>query len=495
MEMAKGNKRSGSQRTVLQTVLPIFILIGLVAGTTFVYQLTNRDATTPVEEHPTVPQVRLTFPETSLDTVTDYILYSTGHLDFWFANPQPTAMEVGLVRTNCDCTGVQVGILAPDGMADAADWPRFQAWVGRTRSAVVGLAATGLPQALVGALATEQATHAQLTDRLRWQALLPEKPPNPGQSATVPPGAVGVMRVHFEAKKELKQPDHLKAELWTRTAGTQETVTRGPELTVILRFVPAIQLEPETVVIDVGTVEGDRPTPPRRLFACWSSTLSRFRLEAHSEDPCVQVTCQPLSAEQMRILESVLQRRKIEAPVRSGYSVEAVVYGRYGKSQLDLGPFYRHIQLDGDVPSRGRERLPEITITGVVHGDVQVSSPSPEPGGERKQDYIALGNFRAVRGKSVTATVEANPGVELVPDAVQLDPKEKLEGIVKARLVRQQNAAGERPTWDLEVTVLPDRLHGPLPPHSAILLKVKGDPPRGLRVPINGSGFTELRRR
>jgi hypothetical protein len=492
METAKGKNRPESQRSVIQTVLPILILVGLVAGTTFIYTMTNRDTATTEVTPTNVARVKLSFPETSFDTPKDYLLHSTGHLDFWFANPQPTPVEIGLTYTNCDCTGVQLGLLSPEGMTDAAEWPQFQSWVAGTQTSVVGLMAGGLPQALARAAEAELDTHQRLGEKLRWQELVMLKPPRPAQTGTVPAGAAGVLRLHFEAKKEFRQTDHMKADLWTRTAGTQETITQGPQLVVSLRFVRPIQFEPENIVYGVGPVEGDQPSRPTAKFVCYSTTLSQFRLKAKPDSPCLEVTCQPLSPEQRAYLEETLRGRKLDAPVTSGYVLEVTAHGRRGGAELDLGPFSRHIQLTSEDLLGGADNFPEVGITGVVHGDVTVTAPAPEAG-QQTNDFIVLGTFRADRGKSITATVQAqSSGVELDTSYVRLEPAD-LEGTVEARLVPQKTNSSDRPAWDLQVKIPANRLHGPLPKHTAILLKLKGNSPRALRVPIAGVGVTEFR--
>jgi hypothetical protein len=293
--------------------------------------------------------------------------------------------------------------------------------------------------------------------------------------------------VTWLAKKELTSTDHLVAELWTRTAGSTEPKTRGPELMIPMRFVRPLRLEPESIT-QTGQTVGivDQESYKETGFVCWSSTLSHFRLEARTDNPCVVATCRPLTEAEIGRLS-----KQRDTAVLSGYVVEVVVYERRDGKQLDLGPFHHAVRLTSpDVPEA--DAFSEIYISGTVHGDVTVTSSAPTGKNELVTDLIALGTFRADRARSLTATVEAaKPGIAVVFD--WLEPAAIQELLDVKFVARSAEFADGRPSWDLRVTIPANRLQGPLPEHSAILLKVMGSPPRLIRIPITGRAYTALR--
>jgi hypothetical protein len=476
---------SATRRFVNQSILPIGVIVLLVAGTTFVYQLTNRDAEPLPAASANAPSARLAFPVTNVEVARDFALYAQGHCNFWFHNPQQRAIELGLVRTNCECTGVEMSLFSPEAMPTPEDWTQFQSSAVGGRASTIGVGVDGLQGALVRGWMAEADLHRRLGEKLRWQAL------DQQHSARVPSGATGLLRINWEAKKLLEQTDKLLVELWTRPAGGSETRTIGPQITIPMRFVRPVRLEPESTQFDAGVVGYGR-TPVLR-FACWSSTLPHFEVKARADSPCLVVVCKPLTGENAVRLAQVARQRDTE--VLCAYEVEVTVHDHLGNAQLDLGPFRQAVHFSGDVP--GADSYPVVSITGVVKGDVNVTAPGVNET-EEVENQIVLGSFRADKPKAVRARVEAQrPGVVVsLPAPEKRFEPSSLKDILEVRLVERKAEGGNgSPIWDLEVRIPANRLHGPLPERSAIRLNLgsAGMPQRGIRIPISGRAFTPLR--
>jgi hypothetical protein len=486
-------ERSGPSLLGAGTVGAILIVIVLVAVLTFVRQMTGRDAAADVDKVSTAPSVRLTFPDLGLETTCDYVMYSKGHQDFWFRNTHPNALDVGLLNKSCDaCTGVSIAVLSPDTMSSPADWKQFQTWAVSTRAALIGLGTQGPLVELLPATRDIRDMHEQYLEKLHWHPLERADLRYGMPSVTVPAGALGVVRVAWEAKKEVYTDNyHLSIELWSQTAGSSEPRSNGPSLSIPLKFVRALRLEPEETNKYVGDVWNGRQATYPQDFKVWSSTINDFRLEAKSDSPCVVSTVRPLTREEILALE-----RAKNAAVWCAYAVHVTVYDEREGHQLDLGPFAHHLHLIAT--TRGGEKLsggnlPDIILKGAVRNDMlTVTSPAPTSGQEPINGRIDLGSYPAGRTKTVDVTIETkDPQMKVKLD--KLDPPE-LTKYLQVKGPQKTTNGGPAPTWDLPVTVLADAPSGGLPEGSAILLilDAPGRSPRGIRVPIKGEGVTAL---
>jgi hypothetical protein len=116
----------------------------------------------------------------------------------------------------------------------------------------------------------------------------------------------------------------------------------------------------------------------------------------------------------------------------------------------------------------------EVTLTGVVRGEVAALTAEDAEG-------IQLKSFPADRGTEKTiGLVSDQPNVQLrldgwTPDTlgVQLAPARTVDG---------------RQRWDLSVKVPPRGVVGALPDDSAVILRIEGETPRRMRLPLHGQG-------
>src|SRR5262245_12491031 len=81
----------------------------------------------------------------------DYELHAPGHYDFWFQNAHKEEAKISLRTTNCQCAGVEMGIVPPDAWGDFLQ-----------RRAVAALPLGPVPSALSGIAA------ADLSKRIAW---------------------------------------------------------------------------------------------------------------------------------------------------------------------------------------------------------------------------------------------------------------------------------------------------------------------------------------
>jgi hypothetical protein len=124
-----------------------------------------------------------------------------------------------------------------------------------------------------------------------------------------------------------------------------------------------------------------------------------------------------------------------------------------------------------------------VPIVGIVRGEVTV-------GADSDKGKINLTSFAASSGVSKTVPIIAEkPGVELSTDEkdVKVEPDSLDYLQVKLEKQRARNA-DPKGRWNLTVKVPRGGPVGPLPRHSAILLKMPGSQ-RNIRVPISGTAY------
>lgn len=456
-------------KAVTQIVLPLLIVVGLVAGVTFVKQYS---ATTPPVIGPetgtaaSAEGAHLFFPVTTVEWAPSYAaeveMNMPGHHDFWFANQKPFPVKLGVFQKNCKCAKIEIAMLTKE------EAPRYK----RARLAVAaGLALQGAagPLAVLSrAEVAQQGTPGEGSLNLRWSPM--EKDDTRGHFVVVPPESEGILRLSWEGKK----PGHerLVAEFWTQPEADRAALYGYQRLEVPLVVVPPMRnLPPEANLGDIypgGSGEA-------RLF-CWSSTRADLPLDVtvmgRDDKPDRNFSCswEPLSQAECEALAKEQTSR-----VLCAYRVTVRVQERLSDgTQLDLGPFRRKLSL---VSTPGFE-AGEPLVIGVVRGDVTV-------GTEADRDRISLGSFRAEVGRSRSIDITAeNPKVELLP-TVEVEPE-----ILKAELKPDPDAKAKGlKRWTLTVGVPPNRGNGILPPTSAAYVTIQSDPPRRIRIPVTGNAY------
>ena len=97
------------------------------------------------------------------------------------------------------------------------------------------------------------------------------------------------------------------------------------------------------------------------------------------------------------------------------------------------------------------------------------------------QGKVQFKTFPAAEDRTVVLPLYARPNLQL--EKVSQYP----EKVLNVNLRRnEKKSTPTRTAWDLEVTVPAGRWTGPLPPDAAVVLRIVGEPPRLVRIPVTG---------
>jgi hypothetical protein len=364
---------------------------------------------------------------------------TSGHYDFPFKNKSEQKIEILSFVTTCDCTSVKACLLP------AEEWER----VNKEQDAN-----PGKPLAYA-----KEPTWLELPNK-------PVGEPAKNPSLVVGPGEGGVVRVEWVANK----PDlTVQPALAGRAAGDPVLYQR---LRVPVLMRPAIQFDPPRV--NAGVLTAGKTT--NAVFDVWSSTREKLDFKLPSADPLFEFKVQKLEEDEFAAKAKDLAARKIAPRVLCAYRVSVTVHETKDGKHLDQGSFYRKFpfaledKVDPNAPLWGPE------IVGRVDGDIQV-------GGQDDQRRILF--------KSFNVKTRASKEVQLATDAgVQLKTYEghpDQPSWIKVNLTREQ-ASSNRVTWQLEVIVEPNTIGArSFDEPDAVVLQIVGtDPPRFVRIPIEG---------
>jgi len=448
-----------------QTVLLLVIMVVMVFAVTFA-SMYVRDSTTnrqPDDETKPPPLVlnfdSTLFPEKFIDElriVTEF--GQRGQHDFWFKNENDEAVTVGLNRKpSCTCADIKL-LIAP------ASWrkPLEKAEAERDQlKAYVEAAGGGLAGRVAGAVPLERARAELLrgVEDRDFKTL----PDDPNQGIVVAPRARGVVRIQWEARRITTIPkQNLIALLWVQNPQNAATMFGVGAL-----FVDPVRLDREDIPFGVLRTSD----AASKVLYCWSSTRPSFRLEARpSGAPFVRCEVEKINEEETRAL-----RGKI-GPVLAGYRVTVSVRERLDdRTRSDEGIFQHGVDL---FPSDGKEKLDplQVTLRGLIRGDVIV---------EGAETGIRLGSFPARQGT----------GHEVILSTKQPDLDLQVDShppFMSVNLKQEKTNSG--PRWKLRLEIGRDQAAGPFPradnevyKDTAIFLKIGGEAPRRLRIPVSGT--------
>lgn len=445
-----------SQVQVFMLVVAFVVLIG---GVAFVRNWIFTPSEEVVDTTPTPAVTPLEFPIKVAEGHPEYEVHADGHHDFWFQNPSPQAVEIGLDRTSCTCSHVGVRVLTPEEITLIR-----QKYLGSTAPVLEG---SGGALPTLGPVAALQRNPPKLLDQPdRWQALKDAKSGHVETVVSIPAHGAGLVRLSWQGRQV--GPQRLTATVWVQVAGDSHSRGGRTTLEVPVLFVNPVQVYPEKVpAMTLG------PNGKHQFEClCWSSTRPDFQLlsvREEDDNPCFVCTMSRLTGDALNQAAAKLSAQ-LPLQLLSAYRIAVTVYERLpGKStQLDLGPFQHHLilktnQADFDTLT--------VTVPGTVRGDITV-------GVGDSRDKIRLPTFPAARGTTATVPIQANhPGLKLVIDSRRPD-------YLKVALHEHPGEEGKR--WDLTVTVPPGRAAGQMPPESVVILKTQTQPPRLIRIPVVG---------
>lgn len=361
---------------------------------------------------------------------------TSGFFDFPFENVAGRPLELGLLKASCDCTHLQV-CFPPE-----QEWRSYQQ-------------------------AVQESPLTAAPGQWSWKRITKEDV----NGIDVPPGAKGLVRIEWETKKEPGAGLRLALDIWIQPKG-ESRHRQFERLEVPVRVAPPARIFPDREV--VGTLG------PRQVgkadFTIWSSTRAALDLTLDiKNDPLLVAELKKLSSEEMKALQDSLRKKTDLAPrVLSAYRLHVVLHEQKGEQQLEQGPIYRHVPLllEGGAFPGGSPLL-----LGLVRGDVEV-------GAADDQGKLKLGNFVAKDGipKSNARRLTLRSPLDMQLEVSAVDP-----ATLDVRLHKAGTSNGKA-DWLLEVTVPPGGIQGPLPEHSAIILRTQINPPRFLRIPVVGNG-------
>jgi len=449
-----------------QIILAIIVLVGMVAGITFVsqYQPTKLTGPTVIKEPSSQPAITLSFPvkivEWDPPTAGDFELGFPGHYDFWFENKNAVAVDLGLMQQSCKCSTVTACALTP---AEADDFRRglLEEGVGES-----GFAHGGVRTLLPSLFLSQQAMPQKQKPVPKWQKLEPQMANMmaPTTSLTVPPHSKGILRLTWDGKKNQLGSERLTLSLWTQ-AHDRSSGRDTPHLEVPVVFHNPVELAPAAQAMDSLNYRESRTVE----FICWSAARASFTLQARPEipDPCFECSVTPLGTD-----ECVLLAEKHKSRILAGYRVKVTAHESVNDHQLDLGPFSRNIVLTTDAsPDRAI-----AVVTGNVRGEISV-------GAEEDNGKVRLESFPARSGTAKEVFILAQqPGLQLKSD-IKVEPSS-----LDYLKVSLKGDGDDR--WLLFVKVQPGCPPGKLPADAAAVVTIQNNSSsRQIRIPITGRAY------
>jgi hypothetical protein len=367
--------------------------------------------------------------------VREYERGVEGHYDFPFKNILGAAAELGLVQVSCDCTYAKICVLP------GSEWEKVSEQ-----------------------LQKDPAADVTFTHPPTWQKVTAGD-----TGAKIPADAGGLIRITWNGRKNAGQDLRIYLRFWAQPEGDMGS-RQFENFAVPVVMANPVQFDPykQTVGIlgpaDVGKAD----------FFLWSATRGPDELNVKVGaigDPLLATEARPLSPEECRRLADRLKEKKIATKVRAGYQLTASVYESKGDKQMEQGPFLLTVPLLlDDIPSE----FGGPQVVGAVKGDVEIGSLED-------QGKIDLKSFPAREGTRRTITVYTKPDQ-------QLEVQDHHPPALDVKLTKVgKDAVLNRTRWTLRVVVPPNAVSGTLGEQAIITLRVPGNPPRLIRVPVLGT--------
>jgi hypothetical protein len=328
-----------------------------------------------------------------------------GQREFTFKNLRENPVTVGIVLKDCQCSRIQI-CLTPE------EWKQLEPQEQRKR-------------------AVDPALH--------WETLEQDS-----QGFSVPPGAAGLLRLGWKGKDA---GDHrFGARLWIDDRDKR----LNQHVQVPVHVIPPVVIRSESnrrwPQADVGRMSNGEERTAK--FVCYSVTRAKFTLTPAPPlpEPCISYEPpKPLSDAELKTLSEQTGKT-----VLSGCRVDVKVHERVKDSQLDLGPFRRHVVWNTDV-------APGHQVSGIVSGNVLGEVKLAQT----NKTFVDLGNISPDKPTPITLTLEStDPQIELA-----LDEKHTLD-LLSVELVdgKAGKEAENKKTWQVRILFNKDSgFHGRFP--------------------------------
>jgi hypothetical protein len=472
--------------------MAILVLALMVGGISFISVYLGGNGRDTTDEKVPVAPASLNFPFKTFprefapglaEKVQTSEVRQVGYQDFWFVNELEQDAKVGLTAKGCTCSEVELTVAPPN-------------WMPYLVRSAVTQALQYPPHGLDGL--DSLTILAAANDRAHQ---FPELPDAEGTmiskdiftTATVPPGAVG--RVRLSWRQEQVKPLRTYAELWigqpegNASARLEAGVQISNPLEVVgreLAIEPIAERELEKIESE-GEQKGRRG---RGWIVCYSLTRPTFRMKAElvhdrekgaRSDPVEVGEPIPLEPEILRELEKKKEDLH-RLTALSGYRIPVTVRPRAKDgTRMEWGRFLRLVQLSS--PDPGIDPV-QIQVTGEVVGDIAI-------GAGDELGTINLGPFPRARGTRRAINLDTDEkSIDLELDLAR-KPK-----YLNVTLGAPDEIGGHR-SWVLRVEVPPNAARGEFPRvdnpdyrDSAIYVKTKGGKTgsslRSIRIPVRG---------
>ncbi len=380
--------------------------------------------------------------------------FHEGHYDFPFYNKSESPFEIGLEANGCDCARVLIVELAPEAW-DKLKLPALDAWD--------ALAGQNIPPEIAEANAP-------------WKQLTVKQE----RGFVIPANRGGIVRVTWNSSKAPGEDLNLHSTLWlqpeknaadrTRTKLTVPIVLSSP-----INFQAKRGLHADQGYYDLGPLKQGKSV--RTEFALWSGTrpAGPFQIKTDHLPKNVEAKIVPMNAQECAVLETEM-KAIFNTRVLSAARLEVVVHEEKDGAQLDLGPVGFEFPLE--LPDYPRPMAnPKVLVH--VQGEIEIGT-----GADRGK--VNLGSFPRTLDKEKTISILAPENAELTFVEVQgVESDRKIEVTLKPIEV-----VGKERRWELRVLVPAPGPFGPFSSEAAILLQIKSNQTRKVRVPLLGSGVT-----
>jgi hypothetical protein len=405
----------------------------------------------------------------------EYEQGAKGWQDYYFLNSTPSEVKVGLNRTTCKCSAVEVHVVPGDGRKWAGAYAEALFMAGFSEPLAAPLSVLATRAALLA-----MSHNAEVTE-LKGRSV----------SASVPPGAAGWVRLRWNAERA--PGTSLEATLWF---DHPRGLTSSLHL-VALTFDPVIARQ----AIPLGALSAEELKKGVKFdIFCMSPLRTSFSIEAEvvrrgpaSADTLTLGTPRRLSQKELREVIDDLERQVPDPkrPLNSkpplplcGYLIPATLSALApdGKTPLEIGPFTRRVLLRcPDLP--GNPEPLAVLITGRARGVVEIGSD--EGGGEG-----SFGEFPRKRGRKITINLSTTE-----PDLKLTFDRSRTPEYLDAKLPDAPIQVGGRKTWEVRLEVKPGMAVGqfprqddPLYEDAAVYFKAEvGKTPHVIRVAVSGT--------
>jgi hypothetical protein len=450
----------------------------VLAALVFIVVFATQYLGTPAHRTTDTPIVKpeLTFPDRSLPYVPgpdgeplpapqEYEEKARAVQDFFFINANEEPVKVGLDRTSCQCSAVEVYLLPGPGAV----------WMGKLAAGLLAMGQAGPVAA--------SASYAVHLGRAVESAANAAELRSKAESAEVPAGAAGWVRLRFNSDKP--GPKGITATLWfNSTDGKIATLRTAAMFHEPIRARSSLNL-------DTLSRDDLEKGVERELFV-WSSTRESFSVTVEvaggpASDGMQAGKPTRLSREELRALdEANLASPPGEGPTgraRSAWRIPLLVkaVGPDGKTPFEIGRFRRRIIIR--CPEvEGPSGTQVVEVGGRVQGLIEV--------GAEDSGQLALGPFRRVDGKTAMLPLSTSePDIKLSLD------RARSASFLRVTLPEAPDVGGGRLSWLVKVEVPPETASGQFPrlgdpqyEDSALYFRVEA---KGkaytVRVPISGT--------